>query len=201
VVAPGVLYLSGVANSGPGTPFGDATAAYNTAAGLAFTANETGINLGGLTLTPGVYFFSSSAELTGMLTLNDEGNPNAQFVFQIGSTLTTASNSSVVFINGGQDSNVWWQVGSSATLGTDTAFGGNIIANSAAITLDTGASITCGSAIALGASVTLNDNNVSTAGCAAPASESVPEPGTLSLLALGFCGIPFLGNKKRRAGK
>ena len=79
----------------------DLTTAYNAAAGLAPTQNLTGMNLGGLTLTPGTYFFSSSAFLTGTLTLNDMGNPNAQFVFQIGSTLITASNSSVVTINGG----------------------------------------------------------------------------------------------------
>ena len=74
--------------------------AYNVAAGLAPTQNLTGQNLGGLTLTPGVYFFESSAQLTGTLTLDAQGDPNALFVFQIGSTLTTASNSSVVFING-----------------------------------------------------------------------------------------------------
>src|SRR6185312_12950077 len=79
----------------------DLSIAYNAAAALTPTQNLTGQDLGGLTLLPGVYFFSSSAQLTGTLTLNNLGDPNALFVFQIGSTLTTASNSSVVSINGG----------------------------------------------------------------------------------------------------
>ena len=75
----------------------DLATAYNFAAGLAPTQNLTGQNLGGLTLLPGVYFFSSTAQLTGILTLNDEGNSNAQFVFQIGSTLTSAANTDSTF--------------------------------------------------------------------------------------------------------
>ena len=125
----------------------DLTTAYNAAAGLARTGTLTGQNLGGMTLTPGVYFFASSAQLTGQLTLNNLGNPNALFVFQIGSTLTTASNSSVIFSSSLADSNVFWQVGSSATLGTTTAFQGNILALTS-ITLNTGATIGCGSALA-----------------------------------------------------
>ncbi len=127
----------------------DLTTAYNTAAGLSPTKDLTGQDLGGMTLTPGVYSFSSSAQLTGTLTLNDLGNPNAQFVFQIGSTLTTASNSSVVTINGGSmpGCTVFWQVGSSATLGTGTAFEGHILALTS-ITMTTGATILDGSALA-----------------------------------------------------
>ena len=85
----------------------------------------TGQDLGGKTLTPGVYYFSSSAQLTGALTLDAQGNPNAVFVFKIGSTLTTASAASVVLINGASSSNVYWKVGSSATLGTTTKFVGH----------------------------------------------------------------------------
>ena len=87
---------------------------------------------------PGVYCYSSSAQLTGVLTLDAQGNASAVFVFQIGSTLTTATNASVVMINGGSPCNVFWQVGSSATLGTNTAFIGNILALSS-ISLTTGA--------------------------------------------------------------
>src|SRR6202022_32198 len=118
----------------------DLTTAYNNIAATPCTVDLTGQNLGGLTLTPGVYCFSSSAQLTGTLTLNALGNPNALFIFKIGSTLTTASSSSVQVINPGSDCNVFWQVGSSATLGTGTSFVGNILALSS-ITLTTGATV------------------------------------------------------------
>jgi hypothetical protein len=139
----------------------DNLTAYNYLAGLAPTQVLTGQDLGGLTLTPGVYFFASSAQLTGTLTLNNLGDPNALFVFQIGSTLTTASNSSVLLSNGGDDPNVFFQVGSSATLGTTTQFKGNILAL-ASITLNTGANIECGRALAQTGAVTLDTNNIST---------------------------------------
>jgi hypothetical protein len=102
----------------------DVTTAYDALAGLPCNTDLTGQNLGGLTLTPGVYCFSSSAQLTGTLTLNAQGNPAAVFVFQIGSTLTTASSSRVLMTNMGSSCNVFWQIGSSATLGTDTRFPG-----------------------------------------------------------------------------
>jgi hypothetical protein len=167
----------------------DLTTAYNTAAALPATGTLTGQDLGGLTLVPGVYFFSSSAQLTGTLTLNDLGNPNALFVFQIGSTLTTASNSQVLTIDGGSDpgSNVFWQVGSSATLGTDTMFEGHILA-SASITLDTGASMLDGSALAMTGAVTLDDNNI---------SNSVPEPATITIV----LGGALLGLRRPRGTK
>ena len=102
--------------------------AYNDLAGQACDTNLTGQDLGGKTLTPGVYCFNTSAQLTGDLVLDAQGNPAAVWIFQMGSTLTTASNASVVVINGGSSCNVFWQVGSSATLGTGTAFKGNILA-------------------------------------------------------------------------
>ena len=88
----------------------------------------TGTDLGGRTLSPGAYGFSSSAQLTGQLTLDAHGDPSAQFVFVIGTTLTTATASSVVLVNGASPCNVFWKVGSSATLGTSTAFAGNVLA-------------------------------------------------------------------------
>ena len=118
-------------------------------------------------LTPGVYNFTSSAQLTGTLTLNGLGNPNSVFIFNIGSTLTTASASSVLLINGAQGGNVFWRVGSSATLGTTTQFTGDILALTS-ITLNTGANINCGAAWARNGSVTLDTNNITlgtSAGC------------------------------------
>jgi len=176
----------------------DLTTAYNKAAGLTRTATLTGKDLGGLTLTSGVYFFASSAQLTGTLIL--EGAPGSQFVFQIGSTLTTASSSSVIFINSvtgkpSTDANIFWQVGSSATLGTGTKFEGNILANTS-ITLTTGASIGCGSALAITGAVTL-DSNVIGGGCGGSKSV-VPEPGTLGLLGAGLAVVAGIGRRKLR---
>ena len=143
----------------------DTTIAYIKLAGESPTLDLTGKDLGGMTLTAGTYHFSSSAQLTGALTLDAEGDPAAVFIFQMGSTLTTASNSSVVIINGGDDCNVYWQVGSSATLGTTTAFKGNILALTS-ITLDTGATVS-GRALARNAAVTMDSNEVSILQCAA----------------------------------
>ena len=125
----------------------DATTAYNALALQSCDTDLTGQDLGGMTLQPGVYCFDTSAQLTGDLVLDAMGDPNAVWVFQTGSTLTTASDSSVGMINGGQALNVFWQVGSSATLGTTTRFSGNILADQS-ITLVTGASL-LGRALAL----------------------------------------------------
>jgi hypothetical protein len=182
----------------------DALTAYNTLAGLAPTQPALGMQLGGLTLTPGVYSFSTTAVLltSGVLTLNYEGNPNSLFVFQIGSTITTATN--IVAENVGNSPNpmvgcnVFWQVGSSATLGTNTAFEGHILAD-VSITMNSGATILDGSALALTGAVTLDDNTITN--CIAPAS--VPEPGTMTLALIGgvLLGVPAAVGKRRRASR
>lgn len=151
----------------------DAGTAYNNLAGQACDTILTGQNLGGLTLTPGVYCFASSAQLTGVLRLDTQGNPDAVFIFKMGSTLTTASDSVVRITDDGNICNVFWQVGSSATLGTNTLFGGNILALTS-ITATTGANIN-GRAIALNGAVTMDTNNI--AKCAA---EPPPPPCTPS---------------------
>jgi len=156
----------------------DLITAYNAAKNLAGAVDLTGQNLGGMILTAGVYSFSSSAGLTGTLTLNAQGNPNAQFVFQIGTTLITASSSAVTTINNAGSTTpghtVFWQVGASATLGSSSAFEGHILADQS-ITLTTGATILNGSALAVNGAVTLDTNTIN----------AVPEPATLSLTLLG----------------
>ena len=136
----------------------NALKAYNAAIALAPTRDLTGRDLGGLTLGPGVYKFSSSAQLTGTLTLDARRNANAQFIFQIGSTLTTASASVVRLINSAQPCKVIFAVGSSATLGTGTTSKGVILAKTA-ITVTTNVS-NDGSLVALNAAVTLDTNKI-----------------------------------------
>ena len=136
----------------------DLTVAYVTAAAMPCGVDLTGRNLGGLTLTPGVYCFSSSAQLTGTLTLDMQDNPDALFVFRIGSTLTTASGSTVTAINGSLCDKAYWQIGSSATLGTGSTFAGDLLALTS-VTLTTSAN-TSGRVLARNGAVTLDTNNV-----------------------------------------
>lgn len=155
VVPPGMIHS---ADAVAAQAQADLTAAYNAIVATPTLVDLTGTDLGGLTLPPSVYGFDTSAQLTGTLTLDAQGNPDAVFLFKIGSTLTTATSSSVVVINGGSNCRVFWQVGSSATLGTTTAFVGNVLALTS-ITLNTGAS-TSGRALARNGAVTLDGNEV-----------------------------------------
>lgn len=169
----------------------DLTAAFVAGSGLAPTANLTGQDLGGKTLVPGVYFFSTSAQLTGALTLDFQGDPDAQFVFQIGSTLTTASNSAVFSqFAAASGCNVFWILGSSATLGTNSSFLGHILALTS-ITLNTGAALD-GSALARNGAVTLDNNRITNLDCFIPE----PSAGGIALL-----GAVLLASSRRRSGK
>jgi hypothetical protein len=134
-------------------------------------SGSAGTQLAGQSFSPGVYDASKSLLLSsGSVTLNAEGNPNAVFIFQVGSTLITGSNTTVSLINGAQACNVFWQVGSSATLGSGTHFVGTIMA-SASITANTAATIH-GRLLAQTAAVTLEDNTITTSNCVSSASGS-----------------------------
>jgi hypothetical protein len=146
----------------------DLTTAYNDAAGQG-PVNTLATELGGQTLTAGVYNSESGAfGITGTLTLNGQGNPDAVFIFQTATTLISASESQVLMINGAQPCHLFWQVGSSATLGTDSAFAGNILALES-IELNSGVTV-LGRLLARNASVTLINDTVTRADCAVAGS-------------------------------
>ena len=194
----------------------DALAAYNALAALPFTTQySVPTDLGGKILYPGVYSFDSSAQLTGILTLDFQNDADSQFVFQVGSSLTTASNSLVNIINGGANNGVYWQVGSSATLGTGSLFAGNIIADQS-ITLTNSSGILCGRAIALNAAVTIDTNTLSNdcsgqgalgsmrndfgsngfSGGKSVQVSAIPEPESYAMLLAGMSLLGFMVRRK-----
>jgi Ice-binding-like len=149
----------------------DLVTAYNTAAGQGPTTPVSPADLVGKTLKPGVYNSASAIELSGVLTLDAAGDPNAVWVFQMGSTLVTASDSKVVMLNGAPPScNVYWQVLSSATLGTNSTFIGTIMAG-ISITLNTGAKLD-GRALASTGAVALHANTITRSACSTSTSPS-----------------------------
>jgi hypothetical protein len=163
----------------------DLTTAYDAAAGQpVLPANDlSGTDLGGLKLAPGTYRYNAAALLTGALILDAEGDPNAEFVFKIGSQLTTESASSVLLVNGASPCNVYWQVGSSADLGTTTSFQGSLMALTS-ISLKSKATVV-GRMLARNGQVSLIENTLTRPLCATgpttpPPGETPGGPGTVS---------------------
>jgi Ice-binding-like len=182
----------------------DLTTAYNDAAGRSSTATISN-DLAGRTLTPGVYTSASSLGLSGDLTLDAEGNANAVFVFQAGSTLTAASGSRVRLIRGAQACNVFWKVGSSASIGTSSAFAGNILALTS-ISMTTGATLE-GRALARNGAVTLQTNTITRSACAAGTTGGGTTTGTTGsgtgtpgTTGAGTTPKPGAGTKKGASG-
>jgi hypothetical protein len=157
---PGILV--GTQHAGNATSaqaVADLTTAYNDAAGRTLCPVTVAGNLGGRTLAPGLYKSTSSLEVTsGDLTLDAQGDPDAVFIFQMASTLTTTAGRQVILAGNANAANVFWQVGSSATLGTTTAFKGTIMADQA-ITLNNGATLD-GRALARISAVSLDANTI-----------------------------------------
>lgn len=151
-------YAATIDNSGAAAAEGALTAAYNSAAGLLSPA-VLPTDIGGVTFTPGLYNTGSAVTLNaGSVTLDGQGDPNAVFVFQIGTTFTAAGGTQVLLINGASAKNVFWQVGSSATINGSAAWVGNILAHTS-ITLGTDATL-LGRAMASTGDVTLLSNKV-----------------------------------------
>jgi hypothetical protein len=160
----GPCVITGTTDLGPASPAAqaqlDLTTAYNALVAEPCGTVVTPADLGGRTLAPGVYCAASSLAVTGTVTLDGQGNSNARFVFQMGSTLTTGTTANIALIGGAQAKNVWWQVGSSATLGTGTTFRGNILALTSITLVDNATML--GRALARNGAVSLGTNNTIT---------------------------------------
>lgn len=153
--------------------YGQTSLTSSFVSGMTLTGTSMPAELGGLRLLPGVYTNATSVAITGVLVLDGQGNPDAAWVFQVGTTLTTAAaNSHVVLVGGAQADNITWLVGSSATLGTDTFFAGNIIAY-ASITVNTNACVNGRLGARTGA-ITLDDNSVVVYGACVQALPTAP---------------------------
>lgn len=227
----GTITLNGTNHAGDTVTQGaktDLVAAYDNAAGQ--TPVAVSVELGGLVLPAGAYASGGALALTGTLTLDAAGDPNAVFIFQSASDLITATDSSVSLINGAQACNVYWQVTSSATLGVRSAFSGTIMALTS-IALQTGATIQ-GRALARNGAVTLDSNTITRPSCtvapaptptatatAAPQVTTVPtggvatgdgssvtspssvDPGTVAALIAGLALLAWLPARAVKAGR
>ncbi len=170
----------------------DALTAFNDAAGRSSAPADQGLtDLTGKTLQPGVY--QGNLSLTGTVTLDNRTNPNAVFIFQASSTLITGSRSVVKFTTSHASCNVFWQVGSSATLGTNSTFVGTVLAR-ASVTAQTGATVT-GRLLASTAAVTLDSNTINAPSCdiAPTTSSSSPSPTSTSGKPTGTSTAPGSG--------
>jgi Ice-binding-like len=174
---PGIV--NGTVHDADGVAAGaqsDLTTAYNDAAGRSPSGSVGPFIGAGQTLAPGVYNATSSLDVGGALRLNAHGNPDAVWIFQVGSTLVTDSASSILLSGGAQACNVFWQVGSSATLGTNSSFQGSVMALTS-ITVTTGDTIT-GRALARNGAVTLDDDVINVPACSTPIPTPTPTTST-----------------------
>lgn len=187
----------------------DAQAAYVYLGNLAVTDTLTGQDLGGKTLGPGVYLFATTAALTGNLTLDFNNLNDAVIVFLVGTSFGTSSGSTISVINQGRNDNVYYRIGTSATLGESSSLSGDILAG-ASISFGSTANIPCGSAMALGGAVTMISNTINN--CSAtgsnvtrfasvdtPPPSATPEPSSFLLLATGVFGAAGAVRRNRSA--